>query len=73
MKPELQRKALAASRRAASSVFADAGDDKMSLIAVKTAPAQDVRKFEYSAEIAAVGFTVGNRDEKHPSEDQQID
>ena len=39
MNPEAQRRALVDSRKAASLVFADAGDNKMSLIAVKTAPA----------------------------------
>ena len=57
MNPEAQRRALAASRKAASLVFRDAGDDEMSLIAIKTAPALgDVRKVEYSAEMAAVEF-----------------
>ena len=63
-----------ASRKAASSVFADAGDDKVSLMTVKTAPApRDVRKVKYSAELAVVGFTPQSRDEKHPSEDQQLE
>ena len=45
----------------------------MSLIAVKTAPAPgDVRKIEYSAEMAAVGFPPQNRDERFSSEDQQL-
>ena len=70
MNPEAQRRALAASRKAASSVFADAGDDEMSLIAVETAQALgDVRKVEYSTEIAAVGFPPQNRDERCSSED----
>ena len=38
MNTEAQRRALAASRKAASSVFADVGDDEVSSIAVKTAP-----------------------------------
>ena len=72
MNPEAQQRALAASRKAALSVFADAGDDGMSLIAVKTAPALgDVRKVEYSAEMAAVGFLPRNRDERHSLEEQQ--
>ena len=55
--PEAQRRALAASRKAALSVFTDAGDE-VDLIAVKTAPALgDKRKVKYSAEMAAVGFT----------------
>ena len=58
MNPEAQRRALTASRKAASLVFTDAGDDEMSLIVIKTAPALgDVRKVEYSAEMAAVEFT----------------
>ena len=58
MNLEAQQRALAASRKAASSVFTDAGDDEMSLIAVETAPALgDGRKVKYSTELAAVGFT----------------
>ena len=58
MNPEAQQRALAASRKAASSVCADAGDEEVSLMTVKTAPApRDVRKVEYSAELAVVGFT----------------
>ena len=72
MNPEAHRRALAASRKAASLVFADAGDNKMSSIAVKTAPALDVRKVEYSAEMATVGFPPQNRDERHSSEDRQL-
>ena len=49
--------ALAASRKAASSVLADVGDDEESSIAAEAAPAQgDVRRVEYSAEMAEVGF-----------------
>ena len=70
MNPEAQQRALAASRKAALSVFADAGDDEMSSIAVKTTPALgDVRKVKYSAELAAVGFAPRSQDEKCPSED----
>ena len=54
MNTEAQRRALAASRKAASS---DVGDDEVSSIAVETAPVQDdVRRVEYSAEMAEVGF-----------------
>ena len=64
MNTEAQRRALAASRKAALSIFADVGDNEESLIAVQTAPAQgDVRKVKYSAEMAAVGFTPPSRDE----------
>ena len=68
MDPEAQRKALAAPRRAASLVFADAGDDKTS--SVKTTQAfGGVRKVKYSTEMVAVGFTPQNKDKKHPPED----
>ena len=70
MNPEAQQRALAASRKAASSVFTDAGGDEGNSIAVKTAPTLgDVRKVEYSAEMAAVGFAPQNRDERCSSED----
>ena len=60
---EAQKRALAASRKAASSVFADVGDDEASPIAVKTAPVRgDVRRVEYSAEMAEVGFSSRSRD-----------
>ena len=55
MNPGAQRKALVASRKAASSVLSDAGDDKMVLIAVKAAPDLDVRKV-ISAEMAEIGM-----------------
>ena len=74
MNLEAQRRALAASRGAASLVFADAGDDKTNSIAVKTAPTLgDVRKVKYSAEMPAVRFAPQNRDEKHPLEDRQLE
>ena len=38
MNAEAQKRALAASRKAASSVIADVGDDEASLIAVQAAP-----------------------------------
>ena len=38
MNAEPQKRALAASRKAASSVFTDVGDDEASLIAVQAAP-----------------------------------
>ena len=58
MNPEAQQRALVASRKAAPSIFADAGDDEVSLMAVRTAPApRDVRKVKYSAELAVIEFT----------------
>ena len=57
MNTEAQRRELAAFRKAASSVFADVGDEEVSSIAVKTAAVQsDVRRVEYSVEMAEVGF-----------------
>ena len=51
MNPEVKRKAVAASRKAASLVFADARDDEMGSIAVKAGLVLNVRKVEYSAEM----------------------
>ena len=57
MNAEAQKRALVASRKAASSVFTDVGDDEESLIAAEAAPAQGgVRRVEYSAEMAEIGF-----------------
>ena len=74
MNTEAQRRALAASRKAASSIFADVGDEEVSLIAVPAAPAQgDVRKVEYSAEMAVVRFTPQSRDEGCPPRGLQLE
>ena len=63
MNTEAQKRALAASRKAASSVFADVGDDEVSSIAVQAAPVLgDVRRVEYSTERAEVGFSSQSRD-----------
>ena len=57
MDAEAQKRAFAASRKAASSVFADVGDDEASSIAVQAAPDRgDVRRVQYSAEMAEFGF-----------------
>ena len=59
MNGEAQKRALAASRKAASSVFTDVGDDEEGLIAAEAAPARgDVRRVEYSAEMAEIGFSA---------------
>ena len=64
MNAEAQKRALAASRKAASSVFADVRDDKVSSIAVQAAPVQgEVRRTEYSVEMAEVGFPSQSRDQ----------
>ena len=63
MNAKAQKRALAASRKAALSVFADVGDDEASSIAVQAAPVRgDVRRVEYSAEMAEVGFPSRRRD-----------
>ena len=68
MNTEAQRTALAASRKAASSVFTNVGDDEASSIAVETAPVKtapvqgDARRVEYSVEMAEVGFPSQSRD-----------
>ena len=57
MNAEAQRRALSTSHKAASSVFTDEGDDKGSLNVVEAAPVQgDLRRVEYSAEMAEIGF-----------------
>ena len=67
MNTEAQRRALATSRKAASSVFPDVGDKEVSLIAVETAPVRgDVRRVEYSVEMTEVGFPSRSRDEGCP-------
>ena len=57
MNAEAQKRALVASWKAASLVFAGVGDDEDSSVATEAAPAQsDVKKVEYSAEMAEIGF-----------------
>ena len=57
MNVEAQKRALSASHKSASSVFADEGDDERSLNMVKAAPVQgDLRRVEYSAEMVEIGF-----------------
>ena len=64
MNAKSQKRALAASRKAASSVFTDVGDDEVSSIAVQAAPVHgDVRRVEYSVEMAEVGFPSQSRDQ----------
>ena len=78
MNTEAQKRALAASRKAASSVFADVGDNEVSLIAVETAPVEtapvqgDVRRVDYSVEMAEVGFPSQSRDGGCPPRGQQL-
>ena len=59
MNAEAQKRALAASRKAASLVFTDVGDDEDSSVAAEAAPARgDVRRVEYSAEMAGLAFLL---------------
>ena len=54
-----QRRALAALWKAAFSVFTNEGDDGGSLNVVEAAPVQgDLRRVEYSAEMAEIGFLL---------------
>ena len=63
MNAEAQKRALAASRKAASSVFTDEWDDEDSTALAEAAPAQGyVRRVEYSAEMAEIGFPAQSRD-----------
>ena len=61
---EAQKRALAVSKKAASSVFTDVGDDEASLITVKIAPVKtapvsgDMRRVEYNVEMAEVRFLL---------------
>ena len=57
MNAEAQIRVLSASQKAASSVFANGGDDEGSLNVVKEAPVRgDLRRVEYSAEMAEMAF-----------------
>ena len=59
MNGEAQKRALVASRKAASLVFTDVGDDEDSSAIAEAAPAQgDVRRVEYSAQMAEIGFSA---------------
>ena len=63
MNAEAQKRALVASRKAASSVFTDVGDDEDSLTVAEAAPVRgDVRRVEYSAEMAEIGFPAQSGD-----------
>ena len=65
MNAEAQRRALAASCKAASSVFTNEGDDEESSNVVKAVPVQgDLRRVEYSAEMADIGFPSQSGDQR---------
>ena len=70
MNAEAQKRTLVASSKAASSVFTDVGDDEDSSAVAKEAPAQgDVRRVEYSAEMAEIGFPAQSRDQRDSSKE----
>ena len=57
MNVEAQRRDLSVLQKAASSVFTDEGDDEGSSNVVEAAPVQgDLKRVEYSAEMAEIGF-----------------
>ena len=59
MNAEAQKRALAASRKAASLVFTNVGEDEDSSTVAEAALVWvDVRRVEYSAEIAEIGFSA---------------
>ena len=65
MNAEAQRRALAASQKAASSVFTDEGDDEGSSKVVEAAPVQgDLRRVEYRAEMEQIGFPSQSGDRR---------
>ena len=72
MNAEAQKRALVASRKAASSVFADVGDDEDNCAVAKAAPAQvDVKRVECSAEMAEISFPAQSRDRRDSPKGQQ--
>ena len=73
MNAEAHKRALGASRKAASLVFTDVGDDEDSSAIAEAAPAWgDVRRVEYSAEMAEIGFPAQSRNQRDsPKETQQ--
>ena len=74
MNTEAPKRALAASRKAASSLFTDVRDDEVSSIAVQAAPVQgDKRRVEYSVEMAEVGFSSQSRDQGSSLRGQQLE
>ena len=57
---------------AGSSVFPDEGDDEESLNVVKVAPVRgDLRRVEYSAEMAEIGFPPQNGDRRDSPRERQ--
>ena len=57
MNAEAKRRALSAWQKAASSVFADEGDDEGSSNVIKAVAVQgDLRRVEYSSEMAEISF-----------------
>ena len=72
MNAEAQKRALPASQEVASSVFADEWHGEESLKVVGEAPVQsDLRRVEYSAEMAEIGFLPQSRDQRDFPREQQ--
>ena len=72
MNAEAQRRALSASQKSAFSVFANEGDDEGSSNVVKVAPVQgDLRRVEYSAEMAEIDFPPQNGDQRDSPRERQ--
>ena len=72
MNAEAQRRALTASQKAASSVFADEGDDEEGLNMIKAATVQgDLRMVKYSAEMVEIGFPSRNGDQRDSPKEWQ--
>ena len=72
MNAEAQKRALSASRKAASSMFADEGDYEGNLNVIEAAPVQsDLRRVEYSAEMAEVGFPLQSQHQRDSPREQQ--
>ena len=68
------KRAFAAFRKAALSMFPDVGDDETSLIAVPAPPVRvDVRRIEYSAEMAELGFPSKSRAQGLSPKEWQIE
>ena len=73
MNTEAQKRILVASRKAASSVITDVGDDEESSIAAEAALARgDVRRVKCSAEMAGIGFPAQSGDQRDSPNEWQL-
>ena len=72
MNAEAQKRALVASRKAASLLFTDVGDDEDSSAVAEAAPAWcDVRRVEYSTEMAEICFPAQSKDQRDSAKEWQ--